>query len=301
MLHTAARLLDDFAREVPRLYPGCARIRVTGHYDVHNDVGMTRLDVIFERGGETSYRLTDAEILMGGLPDVGRFLDIVERDICNSLGLIERRPWRWRDRTRALAQPQPFRAQDIVGRAMDFVVHEQFTIEQMLRARDMLWGNRAKEDKKAQEKARDLFISVAGREAFDTLEQGGFVLVIGGETKHEYELRKKASFCIRRRKDKADLCAVVPDVPLYDHLLGIKLMIEHEEARFLKTANVAGRMVPGGVTWVDAEYDDSEMRRSMFVADAMRIVNPPMIIGIDTASEVNGDAVAVTMTARCST
>jgi hypothetical protein len=56
---------------------------------------------------------------------------------------------------------------------------------------------------------------------------------------------------VERPSDGAKLCAVVPGVPLWDHLLGIKLMVEHDEAKFLATANVSGAvdMRPGVIGW----------------------------------------------------
>jgi hypothetical protein len=91
----------------------------------------------------------------------------------------------------------------------------------------------------AEAKARALFARVAGEEATLRLERGGAVPLLGS-VGGRYELIKRASYCVRRPKDGAELCAVVPGVPLWDHLLGIKLVVETDEPRFLRTANVSG-------------------------------------------------------------
>lgn len=100
----------------------------------------------------------------------------------------------------------------------------------------LAWGS---EDPIAIKKAKDLFKLACGKKAFDTLEAGNG-LAITGSAGTEYRLHKRASFCVERVSDGAQLCAVVPGVPLYDHLLGIKLMVENDEKKFLKTANVSG-------------------------------------------------------------
>ncbi len=93
-------------------------------------------------------------------------------------------------------------------------------------------------DKKAEKRAKDLFRMVAGKEAYERLQAG--TLPIKGSNGTPYILHRRATYCIERPNDGAQLCAVIPNVPLWDHLLGIKLMVEHDEPRFLKTANVSG-------------------------------------------------------------
>lgn len=92
-------------------------------------------------------------------------------------------------------------------------------------------------DDKAEKKAKALFKRVAGGDALYKLNRGG--LPLKGSIGGEYVLHPKMTYCVDR-KDGAKLCAVVPNVPLYDHLLGIKVMIENDEPEFLRTANVAG-------------------------------------------------------------
>lgn len=97
----------------------------------------------------------------------------------------------------------------------------------------------AEDKKKADQKARELFRRTAGDEAYRVLESGAPLRVVGSKGT-PYLLHKRATYCVERPSDGAKLCAVVPGVPLWDHLLGIKLTIEHDEETFLRTANVSG-------------------------------------------------------------
>lgn len=101
----------------------------------------------------------------------------------------------------------------------------------------------------AKVKARALFAHVAGEQAAAQLERDE-QLPLRGSQGGEYALLKRSAYCVRRLKDGAELCAVVPNVPLWDHLLGIKLLVEQDEPRFLRTANVSGGMTAGprGIT-----------------------------------------------------
>ncbi len=76
-------------------------------------------------------------------------------------------------------------------------------------------------------------------------------LPLTGSAGGKYTLFPMMTYCVTRASDGARMCAVVPGVPMYDHLLGVKLTIEHDEPMFLKTANMAattGAMrVLGGV------------------------------------------------------
>lgn len=89
----------------------------------------------------------------------------------------------------------------------------------------------------ADAKAERLFISTAGQPAHDTLKAGK-ALPLKGSAGGDYTLHKRATYCVESKGTK--YCAVVPGVPLWDHLLGIKLMIEQDEPKFLATANKAG-------------------------------------------------------------
>lgn len=91
----------------------------------------------------------------------------------------------------------------------------------------------------AETRSKDLFKLACGTEAFETLEAGG-ALPINGSKGTKYTLHKRAIYCVTRVNDGASLCAVVPSVPLWDHLLGIKLMVENDEYAFLQKANISG-------------------------------------------------------------
>ena len=85
-------------------------------------------------------------------------------------------------------------------------------------------------------KARELFIKTAGLDAYQMLNNGGELLVTGSAGT-PYVLTKRASFCLRNTRTGVEYCAVVPGVPLWDHLLGVKLMVEHDEPQLLAVAN----------------------------------------------------------------
>ena len=103
------------------------------------------------------------------------------------------------------------------------------------------WEQSSAVDPLVEQRSATLFLMAAGKEAFDTL-QAGKPLPITGSNGTQYTLHKRSTYCVKRVSDGARLCAVVPGVPLWDHLLGIKLMVENDEAKFLATANVAGDM-----------------------------------------------------------
>jgi hypothetical protein len=87
-------------------------------------------------------------------------------------------------------------------------------------------------------RARELFIRTAGMDAYQVLNNGG-MLPVTGSLGTAYVMTKRASFCLRNAHTQVEYCAVVPGVPLWDHLLGVKLMVEHDEPRLLATANTS--------------------------------------------------------------
>lgn len=88
------------------------------------------------------------------------------------------------------------------------------------------------------ERSRDLFRAVAGGPSCRLLE-GGRALPVRGSAGGQYFLFRRVTYCVENAVGDR-YCAVVPGVPLWDHLLGVKLMIEHDEPKFLRVANVAG-------------------------------------------------------------
>lgn len=99
------------------------------------------------------------------------------------------------------------------------------------------WGTGSRPE--AEERARDLFVMTLGEPAIELVNSNAGLPVTGSQG-GDYRLHAMMSYCVSRPSDGARLCAVVPGVPLYDHLLGIKLMIENDEPEFLRTANVSG-------------------------------------------------------------
>lgn len=99
------------------------------------------------------------------------------------------------------------------------------------------WGS-PRFDAKAESTAEALFMATAGECAHKEMVKRGWTAIKGSKGT-DYQLHKRATYCIERPKDGRKLCVVVPGVPLWDHLLGVKLMVEHDEPRFLKTANIA--------------------------------------------------------------
>lgn len=102
----------------------------------------------------------------------------------------------------------------------------------------MMFGNAFHPDSAAEAKAETLFKQFAGAAPLIILKSGK-PIALKGSAGGQYKLFARRAYCVERQPDGARMCAVVPRVPLYDHLLGIKLTIETDELLFLKTANVA--------------------------------------------------------------
>lgn len=92
------------------------------------------------------------------------------------------------------------------------------------------------EDDKAQKRAQRLFADIAGAKAHDDLVAGGKTAVRGSEGT-AYHLHQRRTYSVSRDADGATFCAVVTGVPLWDHLLGVKLLVERDEPAFLRVAN----------------------------------------------------------------
>ena len=92
-------------------------------------------------------------------------------------------------------------------------------------------------DSKAEATAEKLFKESAPA-AYKALCKRGWAEIVGSLGTN-YQLHKRATYCVENPSIGKKLCVVVPGVPLWDHLLGVKLMVEHDEPQFLKTANVA--------------------------------------------------------------
>lgn len=197
----------------------------------------------------SQYRLTRSEVERGGIDTIQEWGHVILQDVANrtnappavltrielyrhrsrrnqsrSITLQPGEDWRgpWQEalnaRLRAQILAMPLGTLSLRGYANDFSQEE-------FEARE-----------KADARAKQLFIDVVGKDAFDQLANGG--LLITGSEGGQYALYAKMTYCVTRLSDKARMCAVVPGVPMWDHLLGIKLTIEHDEPYFVRTANV---------------------------------------------------------------
>lgn len=269
-LQRARQLISDAEHEL-RDYGFVRDFAV--HYE--NDQAAAFFRIILKHGEILGFRMTDHEINMGGEGELRRFLDEMIRECrhaCERAGWPNlgyyRRPavvvdlaasqdrtvyrdmWReiadgmtftrgrithGRERTATEVQESHREAIRILSDRMRCSLDDQFAA--MLR--DGFWFHGKQPDPKADQKAKDLFLLVAGRKNFDCLNSGKPISITGSKGT-AYRLFRQASFCIERVIDGAKLCAVVPGVPLWDHLLGIKLMVENDEPKFLSIANVMG-------------------------------------------------------------
>lgn len=191
-----------------------------------------RVNFEFDSGASFHAEITDHELRMGEGQDLHRWMRVIEKDLT-----------RRHERQRAAANPPMFvtsNPQTIDSTFLRMYRAELGRVWQAIFDEDMfvaLTGCAAPPDPAADKRAKDLFRLVAGAEAFDTLNANR-PLPITGSTGTRYTLHRRSTFCVERVEDGAKLCAVVPGVPLWDHLLGIKLMVEHDEPKFLETANV---------------------------------------------------------------
>ena len=221
------------------------RLRALGYlrdWRLWNDLNADRvlLEVTLFNGGIRNYALSALEVMQEAGHDL--WWTHVERDIiyycdrfAGSIGNQQQ------SQLAAMAQ-QPGINEDLYRRQLsDFTnmqavlpeLHSQQYQQQINRAMGWVPPNEA-----AEKRAEELFLMICGKEAFDTLKSGK-PLPITGSQGTKYTLHKRAAYCVERVSDNAKLCAVVPGVRLWDHLLGIKLMIEHDEPKFLETANVS--------------------------------------------------------------
>ena len=215
--------MDDFQRIDGLLSEFRRHLRASGlargstlHREDFDNVIVLRIDT-FEYGWR-EYRLTHHEIMMGGHDAVRHWLETIDHDVRARAGA----DWvtrRYEASTRM-----------VVGTTWAGYVMDDL-------------GYAPPHNPQADKRAADLFLLTAGKWAFDKLQKGEPLPLVGSQGT-AYTLHKRASFCVERVRDGASLCAVVPGVPLWDHLLGIKLMIENDEPKFLKTANVARSLSP---------------------------------------------------------
>lgn len=94
----------------------------------------------------------------------------------------------------------------------------------------------------ALEKSRQLLLSHLRPEQRKTFEQHKWFVVEGGKSKQQYRIRNCVSANIDVLNKKGDvthrLCAHGSyDLPLYDHMLMQKILLQYDEQRFLSIAN----------------------------------------------------------------
>lgn len=209
------------------------------------EAGVLQIHIQLMWGVQLQHSIGAGELRMGGPLELARWFRTVEHDVEHHID-------RYR---RSLLVPPPDDRIQGAGITSAFLDEAQDTTEQYARhlltygsatfrydpSAILRWDHFSQDadTPEAIERAQDLFKLGAGQAAFDTLKANK-PLPITGSQGTKYLLLKKATFCIQRVSDNALLCAVVPGVPLWDHLLGIKLMVEHDEPAFLKIANVAG-------------------------------------------------------------
>ena len=90
----------------------------------------------------------------------------------------------------------------------------------------------------AEARASVLFKDIAGQEAYANLMNTGKTPLLGSAGTH-YHLHRRCTYSVSRDADGVEFCAVVTGVPLWDHLLGVKLLVERDEPAFLRVANVS--------------------------------------------------------------
>ena len=196
----------------------------------------TVLTLNLRNGEEWNYEIGDHELVMDGERALTQWLDAIEHDVkrrCRR-GVAAPPPegrggFLWLDEY----APIDARYREILNAQME---------QMRMRVDAQIFSSivvGTVSDPAAENKAKALFTMVCGAEAYNALNSGN-ALPITGSKGTKYTLHKRATYCVERVSDKAKLCAVVPGVPLWDHLLGIKLMVEHDEEKFLKTANVSG-------------------------------------------------------------
>lgn len=200
-------------------------------FQCHTELRVQLRNVGPDQGAILAHIFTDDELDMGGRVGFEQWLERVEIDIRHH---IERAVERYRSAPPAAQLHPDWRYVRSGVWGVDGVL-DRVLVGQLMGEDDLPRTER----ENAEARARELFERVAGRPAFEALEAGK-TWPLTGSAGTQYLLHRKASFCIERPSDGAQLCAVVPGVPLYDHLLGIKLMVETDEPRFLEVANVSG-------------------------------------------------------------
>ncbi len=219
---------------------------------------------LFSDRYRVAWRIGEEEIYNG---DIERFLNVVEE------GLVREAQVHQQGRN-FHTLPGPLEDYGRLEYEHQIRAYQNHHLEEILRDDD--WGNPFFSDSEADKKAEGLFRNVAGDVAWQRLSKKQS-LPITGSLGTKYLLHKQVTYCVTRVSDKAKFCAVVPKVPLWDHLLGIKLMVEHDEPKFLKVANVSLPYHPSSATFPPTHPN----YRSLF---DLNIRMPQSIIALDTTT-----------------
>lgn len=247
-------LIRDFQRSLERRYRDVAGANVYGPRDDRGDC----IDLVVRLNGhpDRTFRILDDEVRMEGERAVLRWIEVIDRDIWELVG---------RYRSPRAIEDRPMTATEVMYRQQQAFTQVNALDRRILEGLNEAFNAALRpENKAANDKAAALFKQTAGTDAFTALEAGNGWPITGSKGT-AYRLFKRSSYCVTRVSDGAKLCAVVPGVPLYDHLLGIKLMVEQDEEKFIKTANVAVTATAPG-PWGDGLWRD-----------------PPRILGMDWA------------------
>lgn len=113
---------------------------------------------------------------------------------------------------------------------------EQARQEAVLQEQERRIAKAAKVKKEADERSRDLLLSLLNHAQRQMFEKEGHFDVLG-RSGQVYRLRTGRSINVDLVGQKQRLCAVVPsELPVYDQLAAQKLMIETNEDQFLRIA-----------------------------------------------------------------
>jgi hypothetical protein len=91
----------------------------------------------------------------------------------------------------------------------------------------------------AFEKAKELLLTHLNEEQRKTFRERGLFIIEGGRSKAKYQIQTEGIVAnVKRLTDNQKLCAHLEcQMPLYDHILAQKLMLEYDEDSFLAIAN----------------------------------------------------------------
>jgi hypothetical protein len=248
------------------------------------------VNVRFSNGLDRGYAFSLSELRMDGVAAFFHWLEVVDRDVIGRAEEIIRGMRRQQQAMTQMAEliesTTPLfdvaRIADdfyqLLGRVPAGPLVQINANENLQSIQDFpsRWTRDRDAREAADKKSRELFRKTAGDEAYQTLESGK-PLPLTGSNGTQYTLHKRASFCIERVSDGAKFCAVVPGVPLFDHLLGIKLIVERDEDAFLKTANVVhhnNRAVVLNSQWVVGITTEDEALERDYLATRLHLRVP---------------------------